>query len=191
VEPESEHLDDRPVRLSRESERDERETEPTGPHPRKGHRRLRGWWVVTVLALVAGLVVVSADARERSREVRAVTACETQLRWASGRADYRMGLTTNYVRSIPSARGLQTHLADLMAPRARLVLPAVQRADRACKALAVRPWHFSLVARQHAATAYSSALVTLLQIVAAQGRGKFHDNRTLLRLRNAAGLSGG
>lgn len=147
--------------------------------------------MVAVLALVAGLVVVSGDVRERSREADAVTRCETQLRWASDQADYRMGLTTNYVRSTPALPGLQTHLADLMAPRARLVLPAVQRADRACKAVTVRPWHFSLVARQHAATAYSGALVTLLQIVAAQGRGRFHDNRTLLRLRNAAGLSGG
>jgi hypothetical protein len=55
----------------------------------------------------------------------------------------------------------------------------------------VRPWHFSLVTRQHAATAYSGALVTLLQIVAAQGRAGFHDTETLLGLRNAAGLSGG
>lgn len=188
MEPESELLDDRPVRLPRASERDEREPEP---HPRTGRRGLRGWRVVIVLALVAGLVVVYGDARERSREADAVKACETQLRRASDQADYRMGLTTNYVRPIPPAPGVQTHLADLMAPRARLVLPAVERADRACKALTVRPWHFSLVARQHAATAYSSALVTLLQIVAAQGRGRFHDNRTLLRLRNAAGLSGG
>lgn len=187
----AELLDDTPVRLSRGSERDERESEP---HPRRGLTRVRAGWVVTVLALVAGLVVLSADARERSREADAVRACETQLRWASDQADYRMGLTTTYVRSIPSTPGLQTHLADLMAPRARLVLPAVQRADRACKAVSVRPWHFSLVARQHAATAYSGALVTLLQIVAAQGprrhRG-FHDNQTFLELRNAAGLSGG
>jgi hypothetical protein len=185
VEP-AELLDDTPVRLSRGSEHDERES-----HPRRGLPRVRAGWLVTVLALVAGLVVVSADMRERSREADAVRACETQLRWASGQADYRMGLTTNYVRSIPSTPGLQTHLADLMAPRARLVLPAVQRADRACEAVSVWPWHFSLVARQHAATAYSGALVTLLQIVAAQGHRGFHDNQTLLGLRNAAGLSGG
>lgn len=144
-----------------------------------------------MLVLVAGTIAFYSDARVRGREAHAVTACETLLRRASDHADYRMGLTTNYVRPVDSENTLATHLADLMAPRARRVLPAVERADRRCKAVSVRPWHFSLVARQNAATAYSGALVTLLQIVAAQGRHGFPDAPTLRRLRNAAGVSGG
>jgi hypothetical protein len=188
MEPESELLSDRPVRLPREPELDLHEAEA---RPREGRRARRGWWAVVVLALVAGTVVVYADGRVRSREAEAVAVCESRLRLASDHADYRMGLTTNYVRPTASEGGARTHLADLMAPRARRVLPAVQRADRICKAVSVRPWHFSLVSRQNAATAYSGALVTLLQIVAAQGRRGFQDTETLLRLRNAAGLSGG
>lgn len=144
-----------------------------------------------MLALVAGSVGWYADASTRSREAAAVGACETQLRRASDVADYWMGLTTNYVLPTAADGAVRSHLADLMAPRARRVLPAVQRADRACQRVSVRPWHFSLVERQHAATAYSGALVTLLQIVAAQGRRAFHDDATLLQLRNAAGLLGG
>jgi hypothetical protein len=187
MEPEPELLGDEPVRLPRESERDAlRAATP----PRQA-RRHRGWWAVVVLALVAGMVVLYADGRARSHEAQAVRGCESQLRHASDHADYWMGLTTNYVRPVAEQSGRQMHLADLMAPRARRVLPAVERAYRSCQAVSVRPWHFSLVTRQHAATAYSGALVTLLQIVAAQGRAGFHDTETLLGLRNAAGLSGG
>lgn len=145
---------------------------------------------MVALVLVAGTVTWYTDEDIRSGETHAVAACERQLRRASDHADYRMGLTTNYVRPIDSGSA-RTHLADLMAPLARRVLPAVQRADRTCKAVTVRPWHFSLVARHHAATAYSGALVTLLQIVAAQSRGYFHDDATLQRLRDAIGAGVG
>jgi hypothetical protein len=186
VDPEPELLGDEPVRLPREKEHESHRAEPRSP---AGRRRRRVWWTVVVLALIAGSFTWYADASARSREADAMRACETQLRRASDHADYRMGLTTNYVR--PAAAGVRIHIADLMAPRARRALPDVQRADRVCKRVLVRPWHFGLIARQHAATAYSGALVTLLQIVAAQGRRTFHDDATLQRLRNAAGLSGG
>ena len=88
-----------------------------------------------------------------------------------------------------STRGsIQLHLADLMSGPARRVLPGVQRADRACALVTVRPWHFSLVARRNAAMAYSGALLTLLQTVASQGRAYFHHDPTLVRLRAAAGI---
>jgi len=188
VDPESELLGDESVRLPREKEHDPR---GASSRPASGRRRRRGWWALLLLALVATSIVWYADASARSRESDAVRACETELRRASDQADYRMGLTTNYVRPVAVDGTFSAHLADLMAPKARQALPAVERADRDCKQVSVRPWHFSLVTRQHAATAYSGALVTLLQIVAAQGRHAFHGNATLQRLRDAAGLDGG
>jgi hypothetical protein len=187
VDPEAELLDDQPVRRHPDQEH---EPGPARPRP-IARRRRHVSWALLALALVAGSIAWHADAGARSREAQAMRSCETLLHRASGQADYRMGLTTSYVRPAAAGSGPGTHPADLMAPRARRVLPGAQRADHACKRVSVRPWHFSLVARQHAATAYSGALVTLLQIVAAQGRRTFHDDATLLRLRNAAGLSGG
>jgi hypothetical protein len=78
-----------------------------------------------------------------------------------------------------------------MASRAGNALPRVQRAVSQCASVHVRPWHFSLVERQAASDAYAAALVTLVQTVAAQGHTAFHDDATLQRLREAAGVSGG
>jgi hypothetical protein len=152
---------------------------------------LRPGWLVALLVVVA-LVgsAVYVDGRERSREGEAMRACEAQLRRASDHADFSLGLTTSYVQS-PRIQGGGIHLADLMAPLARRVLPAVERADRTCEAVRIRPWHFSLVQRHQADTAYASALVTLLELISAQGDGTFHGDPTLQRLRDAAGLSGG
>lgn len=182
MDDEAEVLHDEPVRLPHaEDERTARGRAPVR-HPAR-------WTVAALLLLVvAGLGAV--DTVQRSHESAALNACQSALRRASDHADYRMGLTTNYVRPVSAHDARRTHLADLMAPLARAVLPAVQRADRLCSSVHVRPWHFSLVARQHDVTAYSGALVTLLQIVAAQG-GTFHDDTTLLQLRNAAGVAGG
>jgi hypothetical protein len=188
VDPEAELLGDQPVRLHPQ---EEHEPGPARPRPIARRHGPRVSWALLALVLVAGSIAWYADAGTRGREADAMRACETQLRLASDHADYRMGLTTNYVLPAAEGSGSGTHLADLMAPRARRVLPRVERADHTCQRVSVRPWHFSLVARQHAATAYSGALVTLLQIVAAQGRRSFHDDATLLQLRNAAGLSGG
>jgi hypothetical protein len=192
VDPGSEILGNERVRLPRRHEPsvDEPPVDENSARRRPGP----GWWLLAVV-LVAGLTVAFADDRVRSHESASVQSCESQLRRASGLADYKMGLTTNYVRSAASRGGSrgsdEPHVADLMAPRARRALPAVQRADDACKAVRVSPWHFSLASRQHAATAYAGALVTLLQIVAAQGRRPFRGDPTLQRLRDAAGLSGG
>ena len=188
MEPEAELLGDEPVRLPRD---DEHEPGETRRGPIAARRRPRVSWALLVLGLLVGSIAWYADAGVRGREADAMRSCETHLRLASDYADYRMGLTTNYVLPAAEGSGSGTHLADLMAPRARRVLPRAQRADDVCRRVSVRPWHFSLVARQHAATAYSGALVTLLQIVAAQGRGSFHDDATLLQLRDAAGLAGG
>ncbi|HEX4472076.1 MAG TPA: hypothetical protein VH085_08910 [Nocardioides sp.] len=197
MDPGSEILGNERVRLPRRHE--PHVDEPSADEPALDEHSARrrpgpGWWLLAIV-LVAGLTVVFADDRVRSHESAAVQACELQLQRASDLADYTMGLTTSYLLSAASRDGSGSgddpHVADLMAPKARRTLPAVQRADDACKAVRVRPWHFSLTSRQHAATAYAGALVTLLQIVAAQGRRPFRADPTLQRLRNAAGLNGG
>ena len=145
------------------------------------------------LALFVALVVGSAggyvDHRTYVREAAAVAACEQSLHVASALSEHKMGLLANYVQPPrPSSTGLQQlHLADLMAKRAALVLPGAQGADRLCRAVRVRPWHFSLVARRDAELAYSGALVTLLQTVAAQGSRPFPAGATLVLLRAEAG----
>jgi hypothetical protein len=153
-------------------------------------RRRRAWPALALLVvLVMGSAAAYADQRDRAQEAAAVGACEHSLRVASALSELRMGLLANYVRPARRTPGgvQQLHLADLMAARAGRVLPGVQRADRVCRAVTVRPWHFSLVARRDAARAYSGALVTLLQTVAAQGRRPFHDDATLVLLRAGAG----
>jgi hypothetical protein len=155
--------------------------------------RSGGWrrwlWLTVLVALVVGSVVGYADHRARAREAAAVATCEHSLRLASALSEGRMGLLVSYVQ--PARRTTdgvqQLHLADLMAGRAGRMLPAVQRADRICRAVTVRPWHFALVARRDAARAYSGAMVTLVETVAAQGRRPFHEDVTLRRLRAGAG----
>jgi hypothetical protein len=153
--------------------------------------RRRSVWLssLVVIALVAVGLGWYTDQRVLTHESAAVAGCEQRLRDASALSEGRLGLLTNYVeparRTTHGAQDL--HLADLMAERARQVLAGAQRADRACRTVSVRPWHFSLVGRRDAALAYSGALVTLLQIVAAQGPTHFRDDSILGRLRTEAG----
>jgi hypothetical protein len=153
-------------------------------------RRRSLWWssVVAVALVVVGLGWYT-DQRVLTHEAAAVAGCEQRLRDASALSEGRLGLLTNYVRPARrTTQGVQDlHLADLMAERAQEVLPGAQRADRACRTVSVRPWHFSLVDRRDAALAYSGALVTLLQTVAAQGPTHFRDDSILGRLRTEAG----
>ena len=146
-----------------------------------------------VLELVAGGVAAYADARDRAHEAVGVASCERQVRVATGLTERRLGLMNNYLQPAVTADGRvqQLHLADLMAARAGRALPRVQRAVSRCASVQVRQWHFSLVQRQAASDAYAAALVTLVQTVAAQGDSAFHDDATLQRLREAAGVSGG
>jgi hypothetical protein len=182
----SEVLSEEPVRLPREPS-------PAPDRPRAVSRRPRRWGVLLALVLVAGGVAAYADARDRSHEAAGVAACERQVRVATGLTERRLGLMNNYLQPAATAGGhvQQLHLADLMAARAGKALPRVQRAVSRCATVHVRPWHFSLVERQAASDAYAAALVTLVQTVAAQGHTPFHDDATLQRLREAAGVSGG
>jgi len=158
--------------------------------PRKPSRAPRWLWWVVATTLLVGSVAWYADHRVRADETAAVARCEHRLSEAAAMSELRMGAMVDYLRpSMVSTHGsLQLHLADLMSGPARRVLPGVQRADQACGRVRIEPWHFSLVARRNAATAYSGALLTLLQTVASQGRAYFHHDPTLVRLREAAGL---
>jgi hypothetical protein len=185
--PAPELLDDEPASRPR---RRKREPGQTRVVEGESSHRLRWLGPVLALVLVAGVVGWYADHRVRTDEAAAVLHCERKLSNASVLSELRMGRMVNYVRpATPAATGTrQLHLADLMATPAREVLPLVQRANRVCAAVSVRPWHFSLVTRRNAATAYAGALVTLLQAVASQGPASFRHDETLVRLRQAAGL---
>jgi hypothetical protein len=183
-------LGDEPVRRRR----DEPEPEWMDVHePRPPWQVPRWLWWLVAVTLVIGSVAWYADHQARTRESAAVAGCEHRLSNASALSEIRMGAMNNYLRpALASTRGArQLHLADLMSGPARTVLPGVQRADRVCNAVSVKPWHFSLVARRNAATAYSGALLTLLQAVASQGRAYFHQDPALVRLREAAGVHSG
>jgi hypothetical protein len=177
-------LDDAPVRLPRlrEAAGDLRRGTPMPRH--------RGWWLALIVVLLVGSALVVVDGTMRSREGAAVSRCESQLRFATGYAERRLGLIANYLAPTlaPSGRVQELHLADLMSARASRVLPRVQRADRACRQVSVSPWHFGLVERLSAATAYSAGLVTVVQTVAAQGRVPINDDTILQRLRDEVGI---
>lgn len=162
-----------------------------------GARRVRstrlGWWCVLAVVLVAGAAVVVADGRTRSRESVEVADCQQQLRLATDFAEQRLGLLADYLEPTVAADGQveRLHLADLMSAQAAEVLPQVQQADRYCRCVIPKPWHFSLVEQQATSRAYSAALVTLVQTVAAQGRAPFRADATMLRLRATIGIDGG
>jgi hypothetical protein len=184
---ERELLGDEPVRLPRlrEAATDLRRGTPAPKHPWR-------WISLAIVVLVGGVVFV-ADAHVRSREGAQVARCENQLRIATGYTEQRLGLISNYLEPTlsPSGRVQELHLADLMSARAGRVLPRVQHADRVCHDVSVSPWHFSLVERQGAATAYSAALLAVVQTVAAQGTVPFSDDAGLQRLRDQVGIGGG
>jgi hypothetical protein len=187
--PVAEHelLSDDPVRLPRLREA---ATDLRRGTPALKHRR---WWVSLAVVVLVGAVAFVVDAQVRSREGAQVARCENQLRVATGYAERRLGLIANYLEPTltPSGRVQELHLADLMSARAGRVLPRVQHADRVCHDVTVSPWHFSLVERQGAATAYSAALLAVVQTVAAQGSVPFSDDTSLQRLRNQVGIGGG
>jgi hypothetical protein len=184
---ERELLSDDPVHLPRLREA---ATDLRRGTPALKHRR---WWISLAVVVLVGGGAFVVDAQVRSREAAQVARCENQLRVATGYAERRLGLITNYLEPTltPSGRVQKLHLADLMSARAGRVLPRVRHADGVCHDVSVTPWHFALVERQGAATAYSAALLAVVQTVAAQGTVPFSDDTSLQRLRNQVGIGGG
>jgi hypothetical protein len=191
VDSEPELLGDEPVRLPRAGrEPGAREHEVLDAEPRELWHV--PWRIVLPVVLVAGLVVGGgnlawhADQRDRHQESVALSACQRQLHVATIFSDLQLGQVAIGVRA-------QTAQAALMSLPARRVLPQVVSADRACRSVSVRPWHFSLRSRRDAMAAYSSALAAKLRAVAADGRDYYRDDPSLRRLRRAAdiGIIGG
>jgi hypothetical protein len=185
VTPDPELLGDEPVRLGPVRERDVLDAEPA-PLWRPPR------WVVAAVLLVA--VVATAgwyvDRQERAREARALEGCRLELQDAVAFSDARLSAMADYLDpALGVTRGARHgELADLMAGPARRVLRGVERADRACRAVSIRPWHVALVSRHEATTAYSSALAASLRTIAGEGRAYYRDSSRLQQLREAAAI---
>ena len=182
VDSEPELLGDEPVRLPRAG----RDPEVLEADPRDLWHVPWRLVLVGVLVVVAGTLAWHVDQRDRRHESTALTACRRQLHEATIFSDLQLGQVAIGVRA-------QSAQATLMSLPARRLLPDVVGADRVCRSVSVRPWHFSLKARRDAATAYSSALTAKLRAIAADGREYYHDDPSLRRLRRAAdiGVIGG
>jgi hypothetical protein len=186
VDSDPELLGDEPVRLPRRRPESEPEREV---HDRRVSRawRAAAWVVVAaVLVTAVGSLAWHVDQRDRRREAAALTDCQRGLHEATILSDLQLGLVASGARE-------QASRAEVMARPARQVLPEVVDADRACRAVSVRPWHFALHARRDAVTAYSTALAAKLRAVASDGHDYYRDDPDLRRLRRAAdiGVIGG
>lgn len=189
MDPESELLDDTPVRLPRK----DRERELLDVDRGELWRPPR-WAVLVVLGVTVGLLAGGlawyADGRARAHETAALAGCRDLLHDAVVSSDLEMMLVAGNIRpSLASTTGTKhAVVVSLMSVPARRLLPDVVRADRVCRSVSVRPWHFSLRSGRDAATAYSAALAAKLRQVAADGNAYYRDDRSLRRLRRAADL---
>ncbi len=199
MEPDAELLGDDPVRLPRSR----RDPDPAPDHQHEllavepgSHRYLP--LRLLAFAVLATLVASTAwhvDQQARARESAALAACHQKLRSAAVSADLLLGAVAHNLRPLLTAAPSEKKatVARTMSNPARELLPEVSDAARACRAITVLPWHRSLDGRREAATAYSSALATKVQQIAADGRAFYRDEPSLRRLRRAAdiGVLGG
>lgn len=149
------------------------------------------WLVMGVLGLV--LVAITGwhvDRQDRNREIRALEGCRRQLQDAVVFADTRLTAMADYLAPALSATsGTQrAQLTNDMSVAARSVLSDVQQADRGCRAVTIRPWHFALASEQRSVTAYSGAVTLQLRTVANRGSSYYRDSTFLRRLREAADI---
>ncbi len=143
--------------------------------------------VVVVLAVVVGGLAAYVDHRSRVDEAHALEACRRQLHDAALSSDLQMmAVATTTHGPLASSRDAPSGLTGLMSRSARDLLPEVVHADDVCRAVSVRPWHFSLKARRDASAAYSTALVAKLRAVASDGRISYVEDQALRRLRQDA-----
>jgi hypothetical protein len=186
-------LGEEPVRLPRQGRTPDAEI--LDANPRDPWRPNR--WVLTavVLAVAVSTLAWYVDRQARARESEALTTCQKALHNAVISSDLQlMSIAANIAPVLASTKGRQhAAAAHVMSHPARQVLPEVLGADRLCRQVSVRPWHFALKTRRDAATAYSSALAARLRAVAADGRAFFQSDSALRRLRKAAdiGVFGG
>jgi hypothetical protein len=195
-----EQLSDEPVRLGRRRAREEpdehdlrvgsSEREMLDARPDPTWHPPRRLVVATLLVALVATAGWYLDRQDQAREARALEGCRRQLHNAVVFADLRLMAMADYLAPTLSATSGARHaqLADLMGRPARSVLRDVERADRVCREVSIRPWHFSLAARHHAATAYSGALAERVRGVAEQGRSYYRETTSLQRLRDAADI---
>jgi len=200
VNPDPELLSDEPVRLGRRrgrdepDERDERDgvvrrevLERAPPPPWRPPRRLVAAVLVGTLLAAGGWYV---DRLDRARETRALDGCRRDLQNAVAFADVRLLAMADYLDPALSATSGERHglIADQMSQPARRMLRQVEHADRACRDVSIRPWHFTLAARHRATTSYSEALAERMRTIAAEGRRYYTDSSDLRTLREEAGI---
>ncbi len=199
MEPDAELLGDDPVRLPRT--RRDRERLRALPGERRvaqpGPRRYLplGLLALAVLVAIAASTAWHADREARAHEAAALATCHQKLRNATVSADLLMAAVAHNLKPLlaTAPREKRDTVARTMSNPARELLPEVAAAARACRTISVLPWHVGLDGRRHAATVYSSALVTKVQQIAADGRTFYTDDPSLRRLRRAAdiGVLGG
>jgi hypothetical protein len=201
VTPDHEELSDKPVRLARRRARDE----PSEQDLRDGFcgreevldaRPGLVWrpsrWLV-VAAVVVVLVATTGwyvDRQDRTREMRALEGCRRQLHDAVVFADLRLMAMADYLAPALSMTSgtRRAQLTDDMGVAARSTLGDVEQADRRCRAVSIRPWHFALASQHRAETAYSGALAARMRSVADRGSSYYRGNTALQRLRDAADI---
>ena len=149
------------------------------------------WLVMGVVGFV--LVAITGwhvDRQDRTREMRALEGCRRQLQDAVVFADSRLTAMADYLAPALSATSgtRRAKLTNDMSAAARSVLSDVRQADRGCRAVTIRPWHFALASEHRSATAYSGALAVQLRIVANRGSAYYGDSTFLRRLREAADI---
>ncbi len=143
--------------------------------------------LVVVLVVLALAAVV--DHRSKAAESRALETCRRSLHDAAVSSDLQMlAVATTSHGPLSPPTGSAQGLAGLMSRSAEQLLPDVVAADRVCRRVSVRRWHFSLRSRRDATTAYSGALVAKLRAVAGDGRTSYVGDRRLRSLRGNADL---
>ena len=144
---------------------------------------------MVVLATVVGALATYADHRSRVDEARALDTCRQQLHDAAVSSDLQMmAVATTTHGPLASSRGAPSGLNELMSRSARDLLPEVVHAVDVCRGVSVRPWHFSLMARRDASTAYATALAAKLRAIATDGGMSYVGDGALRRLRKDADL---
>jgi hypothetical protein len=201
VTPDHERLSDDPVRLSRRRARDERSEqdqsdgfrgreEVLDARPALEWRPSRRLVVAVVVVVMVATTGWYADRQERTREVRALEGCRRQLHDAVVFADLRLMAMADYLAPALSMTSgtRRARLMDDMEVAARSALGDVERADRGCRAVSIRPWHFALASQHRAETAYSGALAARMRGVADRGSSYYRDNTSLQRIRDQADI---
>lgn len=152
------------------------------PRPER-EPRARLVLVLAGVLLLLGLLLAWVDQQARSREDRALTACEEQAYAAAVRADQVLGSMAEYIR--PSL-AVRSGLWDLMSGAAERARPGIEAALAACSEVEVLGLHRTHVRERAAYVDYLIARAAQLDAIVADGRAAGESDPALGRLREAA-----